>query len=174
VRYMKFSPNLKTIHRSCIKTKKETEVKSLDKIEILISNGTYNKRYTTVKKAKFSVGEFYDPMDIVQVKYEMLREVQESDMSIGNIVSEFGFSRTAYYNIKESYDKNGMSSLIPEKTGPRHPHKLTSQLQNFIDEYTVAHPKASASEITAAIHGERGVSISKRTIERYISKKKPN
>ena len=146
----------------------------MEKIEILMSNGTYNKRYDSVRKPKFLTGVFYDPMDIVQVKYEMLREAQESDRAIGEVANEFGFSRTAYYNIKESYDKNGMSSLIPEKPGPRRSHKLTNQLQNFIDEYTSAYPKASASEIVSVIQGERGVSISKRTIERYINKKKPN
>jgi len=153
---------------------KKRRLMPLEKIEILKSNGTYNKRYDTVKKPEFLTRGFYDPMDIVQVKYEMLREVQESDKAIGEVAGEYGFSRTAYYNIKESYDKSGMFSLISEKPGPRGPHKLTSQLQSFIDEYTEVHPQASASEITVAIQGETGVSISKRTIERYVSKKKPN
>jgi hypothetical protein len=46
-------------------------------------------------------------------------------------------------------------------------------LREFIDEYIVSHPKARAAEITRAITSEKGVEISKRTIERYLAKKKP-
>lgn len=145
----------------------------MNKAEVLKSNGTYNRRHGSVKKREFLDGGFYDPMDIVQVKYEMLREAQGSGRPIGEVSGGFGFSRTAYYNIRESFDKSGMSALIPERTGPKHPHKLTEPLREFADEYATANPGASASEIAAAIQREKGVAISKRTIERYNAKKKP-
>ena len=144
----------------------------MKKIDILKSNGTYNKQHKLVKKAEFLEDEFYDPMDMVQVKYEMLREAQDSDKSIVEVVNDYGFSRTSYYVIREKYEQNGMSGLLPEKTGPKRPHKLTDALQEFIDEYITNYPDASASKITSAIQKEKDVKISKRTIERYISKKK--
>jgi len=108
----------------------------------------------------------------VQVKYEMLRDAQDSGRAIGEAAGDFGFSRTAYYNIRESFEKNGMSALVPEKTGPKHPHKLTEPLREFADEYAAANPGASAAEITAAMQCERGAVISKRTVERHFAKKK--
>lgn len=145
----------------------------MEKKEALLANGTYYRRYRSVKKDEFRVGGFYDPMDIVQVKYEMLRDVQNSSKAIGATVEEYGFSRTAYYAIKEGFEATGLASLIPEKKGPKEQHKLTKALREFIDEYTISHPKASAAEITMVITREKGVEISKRTIERYKAKKKP-
>ena len=144
----------------------------MNKADVLKSNGTYNRRHSSVKKREFMEGGFYDPMDIVQVKYEMLRDAQDSGRAIGEVSGDFGFSRTAYYNIRGSFEKNGMSALVPEKTGPKHPHKLTEPLRKFADEYAAANPGASAAEITAAMQCERGAVISKRTVERHFAKKK--
>ena len=144
----------------------------MGKKDTLVANGTYYKRYLSVKKEGFEVGGFYDPMDAVQVKYEMIREAQDSGRTIGDIAEDFGFSRTAYYAIKEGFDANGMLAFIPEKKGPRRQHKLTEVLQEFIDEYTAGHPKAKAAEIAGAIMSEKGAEISKRTVERYLAKKK--
>ena len=145
----------------------------MGKKETLIANDTYNKRYLSVKKSGFQVGGFYDPMDLVQVKYEMIRETQTSGRSIGAVAKEFGFSRTAYYDIKEDFDANGMLAFLPKKKGPKRQYKLTGDLREFIDEYTVNHPKAKAAEITGAIMSEKGIDISSRTIHRYLAKKKP-
>ena len=145
----------------------------MDKKEVLKANGTYYGRYHSVKKREFQVGSFYDPMDIVQVKYEMLRDAQDSGRTIGSAAEDFGFSRTAFYAIKESFEENGLVALIPEKKGPKEQHKLTKILRDFIDEYISDHPKASAAEISKAILTEQGVEISKRTVERYKAKKKP-
>ena len=145
----------------------------MGKKEALVANGTYYKRYVSVKKQGFRVGGFYDPMDIVQVKYEMIREAQDSGRAIGDVAEDFGFSRTAYYTMKEGFDAVGMLAFIPEKKGPRGQYKLTEPLKEFIDEYTADHPKASAAAIANEILSKKGVGISKRTIERYRTKKKP-
>lgn len=144
----------------------------MEKKDILIANGTYNTRYHAVKKKEFQVGSFYDPMDIVQVKYEMLRELQESREAVGAVALEFGFSRTSYYTIKENFEASGITSLIPEKKGPKEQHKLTKSLREFTDEYILNNPKASAAEITEVLVNEKCIEISKRTIERYKSSKK--
>lgn len=141
------------------------------KKEILRSNGTYNRRYSDVKKDKFLEGGFYDPMDIVQVKYEMLRDSEETGGTIKNAAEDFGFSRTAYYKTKEAFEQQGMAAFFPQKTGPKQPHKLTADLQGFIDDYRANNPRAGVVEITGAILEKRGVSVSRRTVERYIYKK---
>ena len=158
---------------TAIRTSVMEGYKSMSKKEVLKANGTYYGRYLSVKKRGFQVGGFYDPMDIVQVKYEMLRDAQDSGRTIGAVAEDFGFSRTAFYAIKEDFEENGLTALIPEKKGPKEQHKLTKVLQDFIDEYIVNHPKASAAEIAKAILREKGMEISKRTVERYKAKKKP-
>ena len=41
--------------------------------------------------------EFFDPRDLVQVKYEMLRRVRVDGASVSQAARDFGFSRTAFY-----------------------------------------------------------------------------
>jgi len=144
-----------------------------DKKEILISNGTYNKKHQQVKDEKFLTMDFYDPMDIVQVKYEMLKNTINGGQGVAKTAEEFGFSKMSYYNIKNAFEKKGMLALIPEKTGPKEAHKLTPQCQEYIDKYIQDNPAASSSNVAAALMADKGVGISKRTIDRYRAKKKP-
>jgi len=148
------------------------EVTKIRKKEILQSNGTYNKNYEKVKDSRFIGNDFYDPMDIVQVKYEMIKDVVNYGKSVTDAADGFGFSRTAYYNIKDAFDKRGVSGLIPEKPGPKKPRKLTPEYQKQIDDYIAKKPGASSAELASVINENNGVNISKRTIERYRAKKK--
>ena len=112
----------------------------LSKEDILKANGTYNRSHGKVTAEKFLTGGFYDPMDIIQVKYEMLREASESPhRNITELASSYGFSRASFYKIKEAYEKNGVQALVPGKSGPRQAHKLTVEYRFFIDD----HPKGN-------------------------------
>jgi len=145
----------------------------MSKKDVLVENGTYNKNHMRVKDIRFIGGDFFDPMDIVQVKYEMLKAVAKSGKPVSGAADVFGFSRTAYYNIKDAFDSQGVIGLIPEKPGPRGPHKLTPEYQKQIDDYIAKKPGASSGEIAIAINETKAVSINKRTVERYRAKKKP-
>jgi transposase len=111
-------------------------------------------------------------MDIVQVKYEMLKEVERDGITITDAANNYGFSRTSYYSIKEAFIARGIMGLIPEKTGPQKPHKLTQKYQKRIDELVADNPGISSNEIAVLINQEGIIHISKRTVERYRAKKK--
>ena len=146
----------------------------MGKKDYLIENGTYNKNHSKVKVERFSGSDFYDPLDMAQVKYEMLKEVEQKGVSITAATEDFGFSRTAYYSIRDSFDKRGISGLIPEKPGPRKPHKLTPEYQNLVNEWVAEDPKISSSELARRIGENYAIAVNKRTIERYRAKKKLN
>lgn len=137
------------------------------KKDILIANGTYNKNHYKVLDDKFQKDPFFDPMDIVQVKYEMLKTARNSELGVLRIADEFGFSRSAFYKIKDSYETNGIAALVPEKSGPHKARKLTDEYQRYIDRYIKEKPKAASAEIAQQLKQEMGIDISKRTIERY-------
>jgi len=143
-----------------------------NKKDILMKNGTYNKNHEKVTAPKFLGDTFYDPMDIAQVKYEMLKDVEKKETTVADAASDYGFSRAAFYNIKEAFSKQGIKGLIPEKPGPRKPHKLTQECQVLIDGYVAENPRISSSEITERIKRENDIQMSKRTVERYRAKKK--
>jgi len=143
-----------------------------DKIQVLKANGTYNNQHNAVRKSNFIENEFYDPMDAVQVKYEMLRDGESGSRPIKDVAEDFGFSRATYYNIKEGFEKQGIASLFPDKTGPKHPHKLTQDLCSFVDEYISLNPEKRLLDILEAIYDKKKIKISRRTLERYLEKKK--
>jgi len=144
----------------------------MSKKEVLLGNGTFNRNYEKVMDARFIGDDFFDPMDIVQVKYEMLKDVAKNGRSVSDAANGFGFSRTAYYSIKQAFDSQGVSGLTPEKPGPKQPHKLTPVYQQQIDDYITKNPGVSSSELVAVLNEHNAAGISKRTVERYRAKKK--
>lgn len=58
----------------------------------LAAHGTLNPRPQNVTDELFQSGEFFDPRDLVQVKYEMLRRVRVDGHSVTQAAAAFGFS----------------------------------------------------------------------------------
>jgi len=140
------------------------------KQDILQKNGTFNKNHTKVTEQRFISDDFFDPRDLVQVKYEMLRSVRESERNIDEVAGKFGFSRSGFYKIKASFEKEGVSAFVPNKTGPQNARKLTKEYQQFIDGYLKENPDTSSGNMAEILKIERGIEISKRTVERYRSR----
>jgi molybdenum-dependent DNA-binding transcriptional regulator ModE len=95
------------------------------KEDALRMSGTFNVRSEGVSDVLFSQGSFFDPKDLVQVKYEMLRRVREDGVSVAQASKAFGFSRMAYYDILRAWQREGVRGLLPRPRGPKHGHKLT-------------------------------------------------
>jgi transposase len=126
-----------------------------------------------VHDAKFRDSEFFDPHDVVQVKYEMLRRVSVENASVSNTTEEYGVSRPTYYQTKASFDEAGIAGLVPKKRGPRSPHKLQGKALAFIREQLVAGEPIRARELAKLIHQRFGLDVHPRTIERAVLKKTP-
>ena len=118
----------------------------------------------------FKTAAFFDSRDIVQVKYEMIRAASKGEGSITEISDEYGFSRKSYYQILKAYEAGGLYALIPQKPGPKKPHKLTGDATAFIESFLAGNTKAKPKEISAALEAEMGISIHPRTIYRYLKK----
>lgn len=144
----------------------------MGKTEALKENGTFNPRYEKVTAARFKMGMFFDPKDLIQVKYELLRSIASGECSITQASEQFGFSRESIYRNKAAYESGGLQALIPQKTGPKGAHKLTAEGQSFIDSYIAEHLAASASEVNKKMRERTGISVHNRTVERYLSKKR--
>jgi hypothetical protein len=94
------------------------------KVKALLEEGTLNPSPGKVRDPKFQENEFFDPRDLVQVKYEMLRRVSVEKASVTEATEKYGVSRPTYYQTKASFDKGGLAGLVPRKRGPHGPHKL--------------------------------------------------
>lgn len=146
-----------------------------DKTEALRDEGTLNPRPQAVVDPRFREGEFLDPRDLVQVKYEMLRRVRVDEIAVTQAVAEFGFSRPTFYEAQASFEEAGIAGLVPKKRGPRGPHKLRADVMEVLERLIVADQPLRARELAGKLRDELGVEVHPRTIERAIGarKKKP-
>ena len=141
------------------------------KSDILKQNGSFNENSESVKAEEFQKGVFFDPEDLIQVKYEMLRSVANKECTVKEASYKYGLSRQTYYLTKDAFDESGFSALFRKKTGPRGASKLNEEGQKFIEQYLVEHPDASGSEINRALAADLNIDVNVRTVERYLSKK---
>src|SRR4249920_1873056 len=114
-----------------------TSERKRTKLDALIAQGTFNPQPEKVSDPKFKQGEFFDPRDAVQVKYELLRRVLVEKASVTDAAQEYGISRPTYYQAKASFDQAGIAGLVSKKRGPRGPHKVRGEIMAFIDQRLV-------------------------------------
>lgn len=136
------------------------------KIEYLRERGTFNTNASDVKDELFIRYDFFDPRDIVQVKYEMLRKVNKENYSIKDAVHLFGMSRQYYYKLKDAFDREGIRGLLPLKRGPKGAFKITDEIVNFIEGRMEEEPSLTNQQIAEEIDARFKVAIHPRTIER--------
>jgi transposase len=87
--------------------------------------GAAHPRPEAVADPLFRDSAFFDPHDLVQVKYEMLRSVDRDGRAVVEAAEAFGLSRPVYYVTRELFSREGLPGLLPRKRGPKRPHKLT-------------------------------------------------
>jgi transposase len=142
------------------------------KAKALLEEGTLNPNPEEVRDPKFQQNEFFDPRDIVQVRYEMLRQVSIENTSVTDATEEYGVSRPTYYQARANFDKRGVAGLVPQKRGPRGPHKLQGEVLTFVAQQLVSGEPVRARELVKLVQQKFGLRLHPRTIERAIAGKK--
>jgi transposase len=144
------------------------------KKEMLKQNGTLNKNADKVVDPKFRNIAFFDPNDLVQVKYEMIRSAQKEGTGVLKASKTFGFSRITFYKTEKAFKKSGLAGLLPRRKGPRRAHKLSGEVMEFVSQLLERKPDIKSSGIKEEIKDRFNLSVHKRSIERAIlrSKKK--
>lgn len=142
------------------------------KMKALREEGTLNPAPGKVRDRKFQENEFFDPHDVVQVKYEMLRRVSVEKASVAHASKEYGVSRPTYYQSKANFDNGGVAGLVSRKRGPRGPHKLQGEALAFVEQQLVAGEPLRARELAKLIRQKFDFNIHPRTIERAVAGKK--
>lgn len=142
------------------------------KVRALLEEGTLNPAPDKVHDPKFQDSEFFDPRDVVQVKYEMLRRVSIENASVANTTEEYGVSRPTYYQTKASFDEAGIAGLVPKKRGPHGPHKLQGEVLEFIQKQVITGKPIRARELAKLVREKFDLDVHPRTIERALAVKK--
>jgi transposase len=138
--------------------------------EALRANGTFNPRAARITDALFVKEDFFDARDLVQVKYEMLRRVREEGMNVVEAAAAFGFSRVAFYAIQRAWECDGMSGLLPRPRGPKHAHKLTDAVMEYVFAAQSEDATLRAPALVALVREQFGVEVHPRSIERALAR----
>jgi len=142
------------------------------KAQTLLEEGTLNSSPEKVRDPKFREGEFFDPRDLVQVKYEMLRRVLVESAAVTDAAGEYGVSRPTYYQARVNFEKAGIAGLVPRKRGPHGPHKLQGEVLAFLERQHIPGQPIRARELARLVRQEFDLKVHPRTIERTLGGKK--
>ena len=145
-------------------------------MQALRQSGTLNLRAEKVTERLFQEERFFDPQDMTQVKYEMLRQVQKEAVPIINVAASFGFSRPAFYKAQEDFTREGLAGLISKRRGPKGGHKLTAEVLAFVDQIRAQEPSVRVPELVLQVQKTFAIRVHRRSLERAlaVAKKKQN
>ncbi len=125
-----------------------------------------------VRDPLFLYSDFFDPRDLVQVKYEMLRRVRADGRSISESASAFGLSRPSFYLARSAFERDGLCGLLPKKRGPRRAHKLGAEVMTLLEELQLEDPSLDSATLCERVLERFGLEVHPRSIERALARRK--
>lgn len=145
---------------------RETKRKALQR------QGTLNLRPNAITHPLFQTSDFFDSDDMIQVKYEMLRQVRVEQQPVTQSAKAFGFSRPSFYQVQLAFEQNGLSGLIPQKRGPRSGHKLTAEVMEFLNQARAKDSSLRTDDLVQMVKQEFGMVVHPRSVERQLLRQK--
>ena len=139
------------------------------KEEELHRRNALNSSPERVTDVLFSGSTFFDPRDIVQVRYEMLRRNRADSIPVSRAARRFGYSRPTFYQVADAYDRQGIPGLIPRKPGPKGPRRCTPDIVDFA-RMRIAEPGVTMDVLIKEIASKFGTRLHRRTLERALAR----
>lgn len=149
------------------------KLKKLDQKTLeLKRTGTLNSHPDSVSDTLFQENPFFDPKDLLQVRYEMLRRHSVEGDSIVDVATKFGVSRPTVYQAQMAFQQAGLSGLLPKPRGPKAGHKLSGEVIEYVRTLRAAEPGLTTVACIKAIQEKFGITIHRRSLERALASKK--
>lgn len=146
------------------------------KLESLRRQGSLNLYPERVTDPLFQQQDFFDPHDLVQIKYEMLRRVEVDKFTVSQAAAAFGLSRPTFYQARFEFEQGGLPGLISKKPGPRSPHKFTPEIVDFMRGEQQANASLRAADLVNLVRERFGVVVHPNSVDRALrrqEKKQP-
>jgi transposase len=141
------------------------------KRQALQTTGTFNSRAAQVRHPLFQHSAFFDPQDLLQLKYETLRAVELEKCPLAKAARDFGLSRPTIYQAQAQLEQQGLEGLLPHKRGPKAAHKLTGPVLQYLQEQAQAEPPVAAEELARRVRQRFAVKLHPRTIQKALVQK---
>lgn len=143
-----------------------------EKLAALRQHHALNPRPEAVTDPAFtSENPFFDPRDVVQVKYEMLRRVHKEGQPAAHAAAAFGLSRPSFYLAQAAFEAKGLPGLLPERPGPRRAHKLSDEVMEFIERALAENAELRGQQLAERVRETFGLSVHPRSIERGLARR---
>lgn len=142
------------------------------KSQALARDGALNPHPEAVRDPLFMGNPFFDPKDLVQIRYEMVRRHDAEGMSISDAATSFGVSRPTFYKAQSTLAASGLAGLVPRPRGPKGGHKISAEVVAFVTNLKVEQPELTTSQCVAAIEAQFDVKVHRRSLERAMARKK--
>lgn len=141
------------------------------KRQALQAAGTFNPRAAQVRHPLFQQSAFFDPEDLLQLKYETLRAVELEQCPIAKAARDFGLSRPTIYEAQSQFQQQGLEGLLPHKRGPKAAHKLTDEILRHVQAQVTVEPGIKAEELARRVRQRFAVKLHPRTIQKALERK---
>jgi transposase len=140
------------------------------KEQSLREQGVLHRHADAVTDELFMQFDFFDPRDLLQVKYEMLRRVETDGYSVSAAAAAFGLSRPSFYEARAAWQRDGLAGLFPKKRGPHGGHKLTEEVVAFLRRLCAEEAAPTPAQLAARVTAHFGVQVHPRSIERVLQR----
>lgn len=134
----------------------------------LEKEGLLNPKPERVVHPFFKTIDFFDPFDLPQVRYELIRSARVEESSVSEACKLFGFSREYFYKLERAFMERGYVALLGSTMGRRPIIALNQEIINFIAHRKMERPEISGEKLRQEIQGIYKVDCSRRTVERII------
>lgn len=141
-----------------------------NKTTFLRKEGLINPKPERVIHSLFQSNEFFDPIDLPQVRYEMLRIARVEMAFVTEACRLFGFSREYFYRLEREFMSRGYAGLLGSLRGRRPLIALNQELVNFIIHRKMTEPKLTGEDLRKELKATYQVQCSRRTVERIVEK----
>jgi transposase len=139
-----------------------------EKLMFLRQSHTLHPHPEAVRDPLFTSGSpFFDPRDLVQVKYELLRRVRVDGYAVSEAAALFALSRPTFYAAQAAWEQAGVSGLLPAPTGPRHAHKLTDEIMTELQPLAKT---MSSTQLAEWLQEQHSLIVHPRSIERALKR----
>ena len=146
--------------------------KRTSKADRLRQNDSLNPHPERVSAQHFRNSVFFDAQDLVQVKYEMLRQVSHEGTPKAQAAALYGMSRPTLYQAISAFNREGVAGLLPQRRGPKGAHKLTDEVMQFVLQRQAENASLHARALAKALREEKHLEVHPRSIERALKRKK--
>ena len=145
-----------------------------EKVEFLRARRALHPHPEKVEDENFQQSTFFDPRDVMQVRYEMLRRHRVEGRSIAETARAFGVSRQFFYLLAEAFDTEGLLGLGPRKRGPKRAHKCSREVLDFVQARREGSATLRWDDLVKEVASNFGIRVHPRTLQRAVVRAKKN